>query len=306
MKKTLKFIFIICMMVLIINTISYAGYSFEEVNFDIDEINVETEENLSKHLLNNLLIKGIGFNNIYVPYLLLMIYIIIEIILIKKYKRIKQCMLINLAIILLIIIANTIIGNFIINIGNEVEYITSTMYITNSFIIERIVNIVINSLILIIGLIYQIKIIKKYDEEQFKKTYKRIKAIILLQIIIITILFILINIGPKMHVVEADWGFGHTINKRKYNIKIFEGKNIGDTKFKVLKIDDEGILIEYTRGYYEADNAFNGILAIFNTKYKTETVQQKMIWNINYVYHEEKDPMLCVDGGTHYYVRFEK
>lgn len=115
-----------------------------------------------------------------------------------------------------------------------------------------------------------------------------------------------------MHVVEREWSFGKTIDSRQYNVKVYKGKNIGDTAFLVKEIDDEGVLIEYERGYYEHQSDSNDNnstllkLPDYNYKYKTEIVQQKMKWNVTYSYNPEENPGLAVDGGTDYYVRFEK
>ena len=103
-----------------------------------------------------------------------------------------------------------------------------------------------------------------------------------------------------MHVVETEWGFGYTLDKETYDYEIKEENMIGNTEFKVIEIDDDGVLLEYPRRYYEPT------YESLNAAYKTEIVQQKLSWNVNYAYNEDKDPFLAVDGGTKYYVRLEK
>ena len=295
----------------IVNTRCFAeetGYSFVETKYDIDNIKTETFN------FDNFLIELLGFNFIYVPYIVILLYILIQLILIKKYKSEKLtsnfilCLKINLIVILFICLINTIISNYVIDISRAVEYITSTMYIKNSFLLFKIINIVVNTIILIVGLIFSKKLLRNNTEENRKTQNKKMLIMAIVIIVILSIIYIFERTGYSMHVVERDWGFGETIDSRQYDLKVHKGKNIGNTSFLVKEIDDEGVLIEYERGYYEIldDNNPTPTSLYDRVEYKTEIVQQKMKWNINYSYEPAKYPLLSVDGGTDYYVRFEK
>ena len=266
------------------NMSSDTSYGFSKVNINIDDIKVD---NISRNFeFSDLILPCLGFNNIYVPYILIAIFLILQIIFLKKYKKIKEYICIDLIVILLIAISNLIIGKFRIGLGDEVIPI-------------EITNIVVNSLILIIGIIIQ-KRVNKYSEEKIVR-FKKIAFISI--IIFITIFLITLKLDNKemkMHVVESQWGFGYTIDKKIYDYELKEGDIIGNTKFKVIDIDNDGVLLEYTREYYETSNdSPNGV-------YKTEVVKQKLNWNVNYEYKKAENPFLEVDGGTDYYVRLEK
>lgn len=308
--KIIVFLIVIVEALFLLNTICYAGYSFSEVTYNIDSVGKEFE-------FNPILLKNqvLGFNFIYVPYILILLYIVIQIILMKKYKKdklsnnLKLCLKINIIVILLICIVNSFISNYIIDKSKEVIYITSTMYIQNSFLWAKIVNIAVNTLILIFGIVFSKKMLKNTIEEKIKLQNKKMLIITIVLIIILLGMCFITKRGPSMHVVERDWSFGTTTNIRQYDLKVFKDKNIGDTIFLVKEIDDEGVLIEYERGYYEkpSNSNDNSSSILFNNyEYKTEITQQKMKWNVNYSYSQSTDPMLCIDGGTDYYVRFEK
>ncbi len=316
MKKKLYIAFIFLFIVLItINTVSFgAEYSFKEVNYDIDNISIDRSMfNGVTNINDSIILSFLGFNLIYIPYFIVAIYIIMQIYYMKKYKKIKQNLSISTITILIISIITIIIQNFIINKNGEPVFVTSTIYETESSYIITTVNIVINSIILIIGLILQNRIIKKYKENNINK-----KSIILALLLVVTlvIISILIYNMPKvlhMHIVESDWSFGRTYYKRKYNIQIEKDKiisNISGVKIKVIDINEDGVLIEYTRKYYEKknlDEEKNVFSRLGNYEYKTEVVQQKMLWNVNYIYNEDYDPLNdVVDARTNYYIRFEK
>ena len=308
-NKLLIFLVIIVSIFSIFNTRCYAGYSFSETTYNIDTVGVKVFSNPS-----NFLKQIFGFNSIYVPYIIILLYILIQIILIKKYKKdklsknLKLFLNINIIVILLICLVNTFINNYVIDKSKEVVYITSTMFIRNSFLWAKITNIVINALILIFGMIFSKKLLKNTINENEKQNNKKMLIITIVLIIILLGMHFIIKRGPLMHVVEIDWSFGKNVDSRKYDMKIYNGKNIGDTNFCVKGFDDEGVLIEYERGYYEnTSSSSSNIPTNFrNYEYKTEIVQQKMKWNVNYSYNPAQDPILEVDGGTDYYVRFEK
>ena len=298
MKKTKFKLIIIFLIVTIIEIVmfnpnSYAGYSFEETTYDIDNLGTEIVST-SNNFLNSLL----GFNSIYIPYILIIFYILIQILLVKKYKKnklsknLEVCLKIDIIVILSICLINAIIGDYVIG------YIT----IQNSFLFAEITNIILNALILIVGLIFSRKLLKESTDKNKKLCNKMMLIMVIMLIIIRLALNIFIVNEPTMHVVERDWGFGETFDIRRYDIKIYKDKNIGNTSFLVKEIDDEGVLIEYERAYYELNSDSTSTDYI----YQTEIVQQKMKWNVNYSYESEKHPMLAVDGGTNYYVRFEK
>lgn len=291
--KILIFLVVIVGIFFIFNTNCYAAYSFSETTYNID--NVGTGMSSSS---NNFLKQFLGFNSIYVPYIVILLYILIQIILMKKYKSDKLskslnvCLKIDVIVILFICLINTLISNFVIDRGNVDVYIIST-----------ITNIVINTLILILGMIFSRKLLKSSSEGKEKLKNKKILIIAIVLIAILSTIHIFIKRYPLMHVVEKDWGFGETLDIRQYNTTVYKGKNknIDNTSFLVKEIDDEGVLIEYERHYYELQPSSFG-----DYDYKTEIVQQKMKWNVNYSYNPAEHPLLCVDGGTDYYVRFEK
>ena len=301
--KLLIFLVIIVSIFFLFNTKCYAGYSFSETTYNID--NVEKGMFLNP---NNFFKQLFGFNFIYVPYIVMLLYILIQIILIKKYKsdklskRFKVCLKINVIVILFICLINTVESNILIDRSKEIVYLGA-----------EITNIVINTLILILGMIFSKKLLKNNIEGNEKLQNKKILIIAIVLIVILSTIHIFIKNGPIMHVVERDWSFGKTIDSRQYDLKVYKEKNIGNTSFLVKEIDTEGVLIEYRRGYYEYQtndsNPLNFNPLNFNSlnfNYKTEIVQQKMKWNVNYSYNPAKDPMLEVDGGTDYFVRFEK
>ena len=309
--KILIFLVAIVGIIFLFNAKCYAGYSFSETTKNIDNIGTEMFSSF-----NNFLTQLLGFNFMYVPYIAIILYILIQIILMKKYKSdksskgLKVCLKINVIVILCICLINTLISNFVIDRSKEVVYITSSMFIQNSFVWAEIINIVINTLILILGVIFSRKLLKNGIEKNEKLQNKKMLIIVIVLIVILSTIHIFIKRGPQMHVVERDWSFGETIDNRKYDIKVYEGEYIGNTVFFVKEIDSEGVLIEYERGYYERQPSSNDSnpfeIYNFNYTYKTEIVQQKMKWNVNYSYNPAKNPMLAVDGGTDYYVRFEK
>ena len=104
-----------------------------------------------------------------------------------------------------------------------------------------------------------------------------------------------------MYVIERDWSFGRTDSTRYYSKKIDDIED--NYNFIILDIDKDGVLIEYTRGYYVGESG-PGLMSI--REYKTEIVQQKLIWNVLYKFSPARDPMLAVDGGTDYYIEFKK
>lgn len=292
----------------IFNTKCYAGYSFSETTYDIDNISIDNAI-VKLPLISTVVLKQLlGFNFISVPYIFILLYLIIQIILIKKHsqntlsKKLMLCVKINIIVILLICLLNTCITNCILNISEDIEILLP---------IKQAVEILINTLILIFGIISTNKLLKSNMEENNNRKNKKILIITILLIIILLGVHFIIKSPPYIHVVEEDWSFGITIDVRKYDLKIYKEKNIGDTDFLVKEIDSEGVLIEYERGYYEKQPASNDSDTIKwspldNYDYKTEIVQQKMKWNVNYSYTPAKDPLLEIDGGTDYYVRFEK
>ncbi len=324
-KKTLVVCLIIIGLLFLFNIKCYAGYSFTETAENIDKIKAEisTETYIENQLL--------GFNFISTPYIIILLYFLIQLLLIIKHKKditfdnIKMCLKNNIIVFLLILLVNVVISYFIPYQSENTVYSNSNAFLSFIFAWSKIINIVINSFILIFGLIYDRKILYKdnlnnfNDDNDLKEKYTKQnrKMIITIATLLIVLSFSyffinFINKEPSVHIVERDWSFGITFDVRQYDIKIDVGKNIFNSNFLVKEIDNEGVLLEYTRNYYESnpksnDNNSSSLrLDDYDYEYKTETVQQKMKWNVNYSYHEARHPLLCVDGGTNYYIRFEK
>ena len=88
-----------------------------------------------------------------------------------------------------------------------------------------------------------------------------------------------------------------SINGKKINVRYNE---IGTADYTVYLKDNN---------YYETDYLKSGmkyvasLIKTINTKFNYEVHSNQ---NVNYSYNPAQDPMLCIDGGTDYYVRFEK
>ena len=82
--KIIVFLIVIVEALFLLYIICYAGYSFSEVTYNIDSVGKEFK-------FNPILLKNqvLGLNFIYVPYILILLYIVIQIILMKKYKKDK-------------------------------------------------------------------------------------------------------------------------------------------------------------------------------------------------------------------------
>ena len=79
--KILIFLVAIVGIIFLFNAKCYAGYSFSETTKNIDNIGTEMFSSF-----NNFLTQLLGFNFMYVPYIAIILYILIQIILMKKYR----------------------------------------------------------------------------------------------------------------------------------------------------------------------------------------------------------------------------
>lgn len=85
--KILIFLVMIVGVFFIFNTNCYAGYSFSETPQNIDTAyNIYNVGIGMFSSSSNFLKQLLGFNYIYVPYIVILLYILIQIILMKKYK----------------------------------------------------------------------------------------------------------------------------------------------------------------------------------------------------------------------------
>lgn len=172
------------------------------------------------------------------------------------------------------------------NIGNEIEEISAVQRNLKPIVMSAITIVMIGAIVLVT---------KK------NKKMRYICIVSLLLILGVILIFPKINkINPRMHIVELHWGFGQYYDRKVHNENIIENENVINEDFKVIDIDNEGVTLEYIRGYYVSAEG------IYFCEYNEETVQQKLKWNTNYRYQKEQDPSLAVDGGINRYVRPEK
>lgn len=259
MKKLYKIICLVIILLIIGTNLSHAGVNFVETQIDIDNIELYKQD---------------GEININVFSIFVILYIIIQIILLKKYGKIKFAIEINL-IVFMIIIMNTIL-------------------------IPLKIHVLLNPIILIIGCINHIIMLKN----NYEKIYKIMKVVLMLVIVSFIIWGICFKTVPKMKIVKAECAFGNVLDKNEYYLELKNGEEIKEFNAEVLKIDEQGVLVEYIRKYYIKTGDDAGIIENYTSA--TELVQQKLLWDVNYIYEEEKDPMICVDGGYDYYIRIEK
>ena len=264
-----------------------------------------------KPIYSNMYLEYLKVNNVFniiTPKVVVIVYIIIQLVLLIiaiKQKNFKQWLKFNIIIFTIIKIINYIFLNFIIDQSNQMNYITDTMYIYEEYESMKVANMVLNIIILVVSVIFNIMLVTKFRKEELEQKLKdRLSIIMYIVIIIFSLLIIFSNLGTRMYVIERDWSFGRTESIRYYSKKIDDIE--GNYDFTILDIDEDGILIEYTRGYYVSKGGESLYDQIFNVEYKTKIVQQKLIWNIWYEFSPEKDSMLAVDGGTDYYIKFKK
>lgn len=206
----------------------------------------------------------------------LIIYLIAQVIIILRNKQIKQRIYHNSVVLLIML---------------SIYFINS---ISGLFTIEEYLLIYyIYSIALIISLIIQIVHFK--EQKSTKNLNNRLIIISIINIIIITIYIVI----PKIQITTDEWSFGVSFNMNRYERIILKNNlNLG---FKVIDTDKDGVLIEYKlKNYtYDAEKRHESI--------EEETIQEKLKWNKTYSWNREKhSPMLAVDGGTDYYVRFKK
>lgn len=243
-----------------------------------------------------------NFFNIITPKVAVIVYIIIQFVLFIiaiRQKNFKQWLKCNIITFTTIKIINFIFLNIITDESYQINNITDTMYIYEAS------NLVINIIILVVSVMFNIMLVTKYRKKGVSQELKdRISIIMYTFIIIFFLLIICSNLGTRMYVFEREWGFDRTFSTRYYSRKIDDIKD--NFNFTILDIDKDGVLIEYTRGYYVPKGGNSMVGLMFDGEYKTEIVQQKLIWNVWYRYSPAKDPMLAVDGGIDYYIKLKK
>ena len=287
-KKVLRVIAILCIAFAMISTVSYAKDSFYEAN-----INIDTYSSYGKF---GAILKTIGFNYLCTPYFMIILYVIIQLIFIKKYKKTKLYISIDIIIILVISIINSVI-----------KYNPNAAFVSSSMMtVLNIVKILINTIILIAGLIVQKRLTNKYREDKiknFNKTFIKVSILLVIILMFLIISNILTSSGYMMCVVERI--FASDVNRCCINIKEGERISLDELQIKVLKIDDEGIVIEYTTEYnefYPIDSTTGEIKGDYGDK--TKIVQQRMEWNK--IYNKESSSSNDSIWSGDYYVRFEK
>lgn len=143
----------------------------------------------------------------------------------------------------------------------------------------------------------------------YKKNKRNNRVLTCFGIIIFIITIMLsINFGNActMNKLESTWGFSDIIHIVRYDKKIHEGDEIDG--FKILKIENDGILVEYEKVTYITKIVENSIIShISNYETEKEIVTQKLLWNVTYTISKSTPPDgLESDGGTNYYYKFEK
>lgn len=186
------------------------------------------------------------------------------------------------------------------NLGNFFEWLFDCIY-------AKLINFDDwNILILIILAIVVLIQIKKYKKE--KKM--NIKLNVLSSFLIVAFVFLSINFGNvcKVEILQREWGFGTTLSTIRYSKKVKENNVIDN--FKILKIEEDGVLVEYEKVVYvKSDDLENNKTGISFLPYETkkEIAQQKLLWGKTYTIKEAKNLNgIEIDGGIDYYYKFEK
>ena len=163
-----------------------------------------------------------------------------------------------------------------------------------------------NVLVLIMLAIVIFTQIKKYKKEK----RMNIKLSIFSSVLLLFFVFLSINLGSvcKVEILQREWGFGNTLSIIRYSKKVKENNVIHTVKF--LKIEEDGVLVEYENVKYIINNNLEEDkikIPVFDFEVKKEILQQKLLWGKTYVIKKAEEPNgLMVDGGIEYYYKFEK
>lgn len=168
--------------------------------------------------------------------------------------------------------------------------------------------------VLLIFIIFQAKNYKKN-----KVLNKKLNIFCLILGILTVVFSINFDNSCTMNVVQRNWGTaGATMGIINYDIKVKENDVINE--FKILKIEEDGVLVEYEKISYitktqddgEVPNS-NGIsvgnvlYSLSNYDIKKEVVTQKLLWNTLYEKKESNAPDdVMAEGGIEYYYKLKK
>lgn len=186
------------------------------------------------------------------------------------------------------------------NLGNFFEWLFDCIY-------AKLINFDDWKILLLIILAIVVLIqIKKYKKE--KKM--NIKLNVLSSFLIVVFVFLSINFGNvcKVEILQREWGFGTTLSTTRYSKKVKENNVIDN--FKILKIEEDGVLVEYEKVVYvKSDDLENNKTGISFLPYETkkEIAQQKLLWGKTYTIKKAQNLNgIEIDGGIDYYYKFEK
>ena len=294
LKKDLRFILVICLLIV--------GFYCLQGVFVNKEIMVESSDYIFEPSDSNFLFEIYNLLRTQTPMVIVISYILIQFVLLIiaiKKKKFKQW----LKIIIIIFIGKKIVDyiflNFIIDQSNQMNYITNYLFTYENYEVAGMVNLVIDIIALLSGVIFNIMLVSKFKREELEpKLNDKLSIIMYILIISFSLLIIFSNLGTRMYVHESDWSFGKTNNTRYYSKKI---DNIEDKySFIIIDVDKDGVLIEYKKKKY------NQTSALSNTTSETIVVQQKLVWNTWYRYSPPHNPWISTDGGTKYSIKFKK
>ena len=215
---------------------------------------------------------------------ILIVYLIFQVITIFKYKQIKQIIYNNLIVLLILLIM------YLINTISAVFMDENDLII---LIEDYLLIYYIYSVILVVSLIIQIVHLK---QRKLKKNLdKRLIIVSIINIVIISIYIL----TPKVQITTRDWSFGRTLGSEQHERIMLNNKKYLD--FKIINKDKDGVLVEYDLINYSYDSEKQQQIT------EKETIQEKLKWNKTYIYDRyAEDLMLCVDGGTDYYIKFKR
>ena len=137
-----------------------------------------------------------------------------------------------------------------------------------------------------------------------------IKLNIFSSVLLLFFVFLSINFESvcKVEILQREWGFENTLSIIRYSKKVKENNVINN--FKILKIEEDGVWVEYEKVKYIINNNLEEDkikIPVFDFEVKKEISQQKLLWGKTYVIKKAEEPNgLMVDGGIEYYYKFEK
>ena len=308
MKRKIRIILLVIILLLLLTPNSFAEF-IESGNNNSEGIYILID------ILPNLIIRG---NNTlcYINLFSIILYLIILLIIGKRNKKYKE--LIKIAIItrLAIVLIDFIINIIIVRFYDEVIDIIS------------IISSAINWIIMIVSLFIGRKmIIKSKAEEQNKAINNKINKVLIIFIVVVIVLTVFTIIQPRVFVEESMYVRGRQVDKVKYDLMLQEGQYVMDFDFRVLSIENDGLVVEYEtfiadtlteeEKQKQEDNKrtdrFRVIDEYINEYYvrkgRYEIVTQKLQWNKTYIYiaRRNQSSIMIEDAPSiHRWFRFVK